>query len=123
MTVSLFATIIAFMTSPVVAKNCYPGLNYCGHTLRDIAWFNSYDDQIKEQLVLNGKAPTEENIERSLFHCTGGPDGEIKFVKVCDDPFLDTCRTREKENDVCSTYIREWCLYSTSQGDWTTGPC
>ncbi|RDA95706.1 hypothetical protein CP533_1089 [Ophiocordyceps camponoti-saundersi (nom. inval.)] len=88
---ALSIAVTAALFPLVMAKNCTPGLNYCGSTLQRIAQENNYDHQIKEQLRYHGKELNEKNIRQSLFYCTGGPDGEIFFRRVCDDGSDDYC--------------------------------
>ncbi|RDA85103.1 hypothetical protein CP532_3136 [Ophiocordyceps camponoti-leonardi (nom. inval.)] len=115
-TVSLVAAIVASITSPVVAKNCYPGLNYCGHTLKDIAYFWGYDTQIREQLTLHGIPTTDEYMNHSLFYCTGGPRGAIQFLGVCPAAGREHCKRMKKKNDECSGHREVLCYRRRADG-------
>ncbi|RDA85101.1 hypothetical protein CP532_3135 [Ophiocordyceps camponoti-leonardi (nom. inval.)] len=83
--VSLAAAVIAIMTSPVTAQECKPGFQYCGSTLKRMGL---YDAQLGEQLASAGLSLSQEILDRTLFRCTGGPDGGIKFIKICDNTNL-----------------------------------
>ncbi|KAL6400137.1 hypothetical protein AUP68_15830 [Ilyonectria robusta] len=56
------------------ARNCTPKLNYCGSVLLDI------DELTRSQ---KSQCLGKRHVTDSLFYCTGGPDGEIRYKGFC----------------------------------------
>ncbi|KAG5985574.1 hypothetical protein E4U54_005948 [Claviceps lovelessii] len=73
--------LVVLGTAPLaLARNCKPGLNYCGHTLIGIG---NYRGQIAQALSAAGQSGNDVNVNHSLFHCEGGPEGVIRFIDFC----------------------------------------
>ncbi|KAH8670728.1 hypothetical protein BGZ61DRAFT_592118 [Ilyonectria robusta] len=64
------------------ARNCTPKLNYCGSVLLDIG---KYFPQVADELIRSQKSQClgKRHVTDSLFYCTGGPDGEIRYKGFC----------------------------------------
>ncbi|KAF3017070.1 hypothetical protein E8E14_006212 [Neopestalotiopsis sp. 37M] len=63
-----------------MARNCTPGLNYCGSTLLDIG---DYQPQIDQALADAGEG-NDNHARDYLFHCAGGDNGVIEFLQRCE---------------------------------------
>ncbi|KAH8685827.1 hypothetical protein BGZ60DRAFT_543000 [Tricladium varicosporioides] len=76
-------TVLAFLATAVVARNCTPGLEYCGKTLQGSsnAISTNYQAQIDQALFAAGK--TGQDWQNSIFHCVGGNNGVISYVTFC----------------------------------------
>ncbi|KAM7190126.1 hypothetical protein V8F20_009856 [Naviculisporaceae sp. PSN 640] len=75
-TITVFATLAAL----VVADNCKTGLFYCGAGLLSKG---NYYSQIVAALEADGQSTDSDHINSSLFHCTGGSNGDIDFQTFC----------------------------------------
>ncbi|KAF8164266.1 hypothetical protein K438DRAFT_1417842, partial [Mycena galopus ATCC 62051] len=77
-----------------IARNCTPNLDYCG---RDLLGIGKYQPQIDQALHDAGAGEANGGAD-DLFHCVGGANGVITFLKYCDNG----CRTNGKGvSDVC----------------------
>ncbi|KAL1985853.1 hypothetical protein VTN96DRAFT_7345 [Rasamsonia emersonii] len=76
-TIATTTTII--LAIGAMARNCTPGLNYCGSTLLDIGHYQSQIDQA----IADAGVPEVDNGRESLFHCIGGDNGVIKYLGDC----------------------------------------
>ena len=94
MKISTTLAVIVFAFYGVQARNCTPGLNYCGHTLLSIG---KYAPQIDQCLHDNGK-PSGTDGRHVLFYCAGGPNGNIKYLRTCRNACADGGAGR---NDFC----------------------
>ncbi|KAM7214369.1 hypothetical protein V8F06_010207 [Rhypophila decipiens] len=83
--VKITAVVCAALATLTAARNCTPGLTYCGKTLRAIATGNNYDKQMREAMLKNwGNAhPTNFEMNNYLFACIGGPNGDIQVISSC----------------------------------------
>ncbi|KAM7214737.1 hypothetical protein V8F06_009902 [Rhypophila decipiens] len=88
---TVFATLLSTMAPLTAARNCTPGLVYCGKTLRKIAAERqNYDRQIREAMAIWGyKDPTNEDMDNSLFYCGVIYDGYISMVTLCTTYCVD----------------------------------
>ncbi|KAH6663504.1 hypothetical protein B0J14DRAFT_707061 [Halenospora varia] len=78
---STTASILAIMAIGAIARNCTPGLNYCGATLLDVGKYQPQIDQ-----AIHDAGQLEENFgKEDLFHCAspGGPSGVINWLHHC----------------------------------------
>ncbi|KAJ7476447.1 hypothetical protein FB451DRAFT_1087230 [Mycena latifolia] len=88
-----FASLLVLVTS-VVARNCTPGLNYCGRTLLEIG---KYQPQIDQALADAHQGEADGGAD-DLFGCAGGPNGVITFIRFCNNG----CKTEPTGvSDVC----------------------
>ncbi|KIM41489.1 hypothetical protein M413DRAFT_27828 [Hebeloma cylindrosporum] len=62
-----------------LARNCTPGLRYCGSTLLDIG---NYQGQI-DQALADAGVQEVDNGKSALFFCQGGDNGVIQFIREC----------------------------------------
>ncbi|PMD60383.1 uncharacterized protein K444DRAFT_560923 [Hyaloscypha bicolor E] len=74
-------TMIIALATAAVARNCTPGLKYCGRTLLDIG---NYADQIAQALADSNKGDSNGGRD-DLFNCIGGSSGVIKFESICSN--------------------------------------
>ncbi|EAW14267.1 uncharacterized protein ACLA_073020 [Aspergillus clavatus NRRL 1] len=70
----------AFLSSFAAASNCKANLDYCGSSLLKKG---NYYAQIANELKAKGQSTDPSHIQQSLFHCTGGSNGEIEFLRFC----------------------------------------
>ncbi|KZP21001.1 hypothetical protein FIBSPDRAFT_826391 [Athelia psychrophila] len=73
------AAVALLFASCVVARNCTPGLNYCGQTLVNIG---RYQQQINQALSDADQTKINNGLG-DLFHCVGGNNGDINWVQHC----------------------------------------
>ncbi|KAL6901480.1 hypothetical protein GGI43DRAFT_403139 [Trichoderma evansii] len=78
--------ILATLSSFAAANNCKVNLDYCGATLLRVG---NYGEQIRGALQASGQPTDGAHIERSLFFCAGGPNGEIEFLSFCGNRCVD----------------------------------
>ncbi|KAJ8058578.1 hypothetical protein OCU04_012755 [Sclerotinia nivalis] len=83
------------LTTNTLARNCTPGLNYCGRTLLSIG---KYQPQIDQSLADAGVGEADGGAD-DLFHCVGGSNGVISFLKYC----VNGCKDEGSGvSDVCN---------------------
>ncbi|KAJ6475379.1 hypothetical protein C8R45DRAFT_1009964 [Mycena sanguinolenta] len=91
---TIFVALLVLATG-AIARNCTPGLNYCGRTLLDIG---KYQPQI-DQALHDAHAGEANHGNDDLFHCVGGDSGVITFIKYC----ANGCHTKPSHvSDVCN---------------------
>ncbi|EAL90453.1 hypothetical protein KXW98_001969 [Aspergillus fumigatus] len=73
-------TLLAALAPLAAARNCKDGLNYCGWNLLNIG---KYGAQVNGALTAAHQPTDDAHIRESLFHCNGGADGDISFIKYC----------------------------------------
>ncbi|KAH8731862.1 hypothetical protein GQ44DRAFT_766911 [Phaeosphaeriaceae sp. PMI808] len=78
MKASTITSVLAALATSVIARNCTPGLDYCGYTLTAIG---NYRDQINQAIHDSGHGGSNPN--NVLFHCEGGNSGVIRFIADC----------------------------------------
>ncbi|KAH6605339.1 hypothetical protein Trco_007046 [Trichoderma cornu-damae] len=88
---AVLATLVPF----AIANNCKTNLRYCGATLLRVG---KYQEQIINALRARGQSTDGAHIERSLFFCSGGPNGEIEFLEFCGNRCVDG---GSGKNDYC----------------------
>ncbi|KAJ7506150.1 hypothetical protein B0H11DRAFT_2220065 [Mycena galericulata] len=89
-----FTSLLVLVTG-AAARNCTPGLNYCGRTLLEIG---KYQPQIDQALADAYQSESDGGAD-DLFSCVGGPNGVISFIKFCDNG----CDTKPAGvSDVCN---------------------
>ncbi|KAJ6477969.1 hypothetical protein DFH09DRAFT_951921, partial [Mycena vulgaris] len=83
------------LATGAIARNCTPNLDYCGRTLLEIG---KYQPQIDQALADAGQGEANGGSD-DLFHCIGGDNGVIGFIKFCSNGcrtnptgVSDTCR-------------------------------
>ncbi|ORY07647.1 hypothetical protein BCR34DRAFT_616608 [Clohesyomyces aquaticus] len=79
MKITAVSVILAAFATNVAARNCTPGLAYCGYTLNAIS--NNYNDQIIQALHSSGHGNSDPN--KTLFYCRGTDAGLIDWVADC----------------------------------------
>lgn len=99
----LAVTLAVVAPAAVDAANCKTGLHYCGYVLlrRGIAfpillrypdspgstltlsYLGNYYNQIIEALKKADKSTSSAYVNHSLFYCTGGSNGNIKYQAKC----------------------------------------
>lgn len=72
-------------------------------TVSGYIWFakqqiGNYDEQIREALRAANQPTDGDHIERSLFFCSGGPNGEIEYLQFCGNRCVDG---GTNHNDYC----------------------
>ncbi|KAK1770395.1 hypothetical protein QBC33DRAFT_566834 [Phialemonium atrogriseum] len=86
-------SVLLFLAGGAMARNCTPGLNYCGSTLNNIG---NYQGQIDQALHDAGRANGGSD---DLFHCVGGDSGVIDWIGYCPNG----CRDNGKDvSDSCN---------------------
>ncbi|KAJ7669608.1 hypothetical protein B0H17DRAFT_877044, partial [Mycena rosella] len=70
---------LLILATGVFARDCTAGLNYCGRTLLDIG---HYQTQIDLALFDANQGEANGGSD-DLFHCVGGDDGIILFLRFC----------------------------------------
>jgi hypothetical protein len=96
------APLLAVLATGVVARNCTPGLFYCGYDLASIGkpylyinkqymmqqiltdfpnFSGNYGDQITQAMYDSGH--NGQNPHDVIFYCEGGDSGIIKYVTQC----------------------------------------
>ncbi|KAM7191639.1 hypothetical protein V8F20_009246 [Naviculisporaceae sp. PSN 640] len=100
--VSFTTLAITALATLAAARNCTPGLRYCGKTLRAIATGDNYNTQIREAYMeLTGISfPSQEEENDTLFHCLGGDNGDIVGLQVCPISCRDNGNGRSDECSV-----------------------
>ncbi|XWW98458.1 hypothetical protein V2A60_006458 [Cordyceps javanica] len=94
---STLVTLAAVMlTGFATAKDCTPGLNYCGHTLYAKG---NYDFIIQQCLADNGVADDSSTRNQALFRCRGDPYGYVQYLEYCGRGCVDA---GTGQNDYCS---------------------
>ncbi|KAK5991938.1 hypothetical protein PT974_05328 [Cladobotryum mycophilum] len=83
-TVSIVA--VAIMAPFVAADNCRNGINYCGWNLLKKG---NYYSQIISALSNAHESTDSNHVNNELFHCDGGPQGDITVIKFCGNGCLD----------------------------------
>ncbi|KAJ7741073.1 hypothetical protein B0H16DRAFT_1728711 [Mycena metata] len=73
---------ITSLATLVLARNCTPGLIYCGSTLTAIATGNAYQDQI-DHAPFAARVVEVDKGQSDLFFCQGGASGVISYVASC----------------------------------------
>ncbi|KAK4207082.1 hypothetical protein QBC37DRAFT_456586 [Rhypophila decipiens] len=99
--ISFTTLAITVLATLAAARNCTPGLRYCGSTLREIATGDNYDIQIREAFVAftGNRFASQEDENKALFLCLPGPDGDVRVHEVCDI----SCRDNGNDNsDSCN---------------------
>lgn len=99
----LSAAVSLALATFAMARNCTPGLNYCGSTLLAIGKSNwielgfvfdshitigDYQAQIDQSLADAGQG-NANNGRDDLFQCIGGDNGVIKFLQYCGNGCKD----------------------------------
>ncbi|KID60058.1 uncharacterized protein G6M90_00g030540 [Metarhizium brunneum] len=79
MKASLISAVLAILPF-VFARNCIPGVVYCGQTLIDIG---AYHEQLFQANHCAGAPRTDHDIRSSLYYCVGGDGGVVNYMKVC----------------------------------------
>ncbi|KAI9645358.1 hypothetical protein NHQ30_006095 [Ciborinia camelliae] len=72
---------LTLKATSVLARNCTPGLAYCG---KDLLGIGDYQGRI-DQCLADAGQPEADGGADDLFYCPGGSDGIIKFIKYCDN--------------------------------------
>ncbi|KIM41485.1 hypothetical protein M413DRAFT_27825 [Hebeloma cylindrosporum] len=62
-----------------LARNCTPGLSYCGSSLLTIGNYQGQIDQVLSDYAIK----EVDNGKSVLFYCIGGNTGVLQFVKDC----------------------------------------
>jgi hypothetical protein len=93
-----FLVVTACFAQLVAGSNCQPGLCYCGFALLKIGTYpfshmpsinaklpiGNYLDQINTALRAHYLTPNDEfTVQNTLFHCIGGPQGDIDVTSFC----------------------------------------
>ncbi|KAJ7261163.1 hypothetical protein C8J57DRAFT_969499, partial [Mycena rebaudengoi] len=79
----------------VVAKNCTPGLQYCGRT-RLLRIGENYIEQMDAAVK---KARIDPNhVLDTLYYCVGGTNGDIRVINDCG---ADACIDGGENSDRC----------------------
>ncbi|KAM3480915.1 hypothetical protein MY8738_004766 [Beauveria namnaoensis] len=88
--VKIPAVLAALSTAvvPVAADNCTRGL---------IGALGGYFPQIDDAFHNAGLATSRDHVNRGLFYCLGGDNGDIRFVTSCDA----VCRDADGGNSFC----------------------
>ena len=73
--------LLALASNGVLARNCTPGLNYCGRSLLNIG---KYQPQIDQALADAGAGEANGGAD-DLFYCVGGTNGVIRYVRYCSN--------------------------------------
>ncbi|KAK4672826.1 hypothetical protein QC763_106440 [Podospora pseudopauciseta] len=76
----LAVTLAVVAPAAVDAANCKTGLHYCGYVLLRKG---NYYNQIIEALKKADKSTSSAYVNHSLFYCTGGSNGNIKYQAKC----------------------------------------
>ncbi|KAJ6585994.1 hypothetical protein B0H19DRAFT_1060168 [Mycena capillaripes] len=76
----LLGSVLVLVTG-TAARNCTPGLNYCGRTLLEIG---KYQPQIDQALADAGQGEADGGAD-DLFSCVGGSNGVISFIQFCNN--------------------------------------
>ncbi|KAM7214733.1 hypothetical protein V8F06_009898 [Rhypophila decipiens] len=96
--VKITALVLTALATLAAARNCTPGLDYCGYILRDIATGNNYDAQMKSALRKLGVPVNESSMTHGLFYCIPGGDGDVQALAICANGCLNGGKER---NDFC----------------------
>ncbi|KAM7195832.1 hypothetical protein V8F33_006481 [Rhypophila sp. PSN 637] len=96
--VKITTVVLSALATLAAARNCTPGLDYCGKTLRAIATGSNYDAQMKAPLRERGIPVNEGSMNDSLFYCVGGSNGDVRVLLHCPKGCLDGGK---KRNNFC----------------------
>ncbi|KAJ3492673.1 hypothetical protein NLG97_g5231 [Lecanicillium saksenae] len=86
----------ATLVATAFARNCTPGLVYCGWNLLRVG---NYQEQVNRAISQKGWNVNGKNIHDTLFNCLGGPNGEIDVLDWCSGNCADG---GEGHNDFCN---------------------
>ncbi|KAJ3499013.1 hypothetical protein NLG97_g666 [Lecanicillium saksenae] len=87
---------VAALVTAATANNCTPGFMYCGSSLLKKG---AYDNQIRQALRESGQPTDGNHIVNSVFNCQGGPNGDIRYLYICDGHCIDG---GDGKDDYCS---------------------
>ncbi|KAF5008935.1 hypothetical protein FDECE_4798 [Fusarium decemcellulare] len=78
----LSIAVVATLASFGAARNCTPGLYYCGSALLQVG---NYYDPIEDALAAakKGICADRRHVNDSLFYCLHGTNGDIKYKAFC----------------------------------------